>query len=245
MKKKLVPIAVVAGLVAIVGAMYAVQPDRMTLEQIRQASEAQGKLDGIDTQKQALETEEQKAQPPAETKIPGVFKVKFECSNGNFVVECHQDWAPLGVERFKTLVQDGFFNDARFFRVVTRPQPFVVQFGIAGDPAANLKWGQAAIKDDPVKQSNTPGTITFAMAGPNTRTTQLFINLGDNSSSLDSQGFAAFGKVIEGMDVVKAFNDRYQGKPLAYTSQYMAQGNVLIDKEFPGLDYIKTATIIE
>ena len=244
MSNKWIPVAVVIGALVLLVVLYKLQPSRMTLEQIRESRAAENKLNEIEEQRAALETEEQEAIEGDQEKIPGVFKVKFACSNGDFVVECHQDWAPIGVERLRMLVQEGFFNGARFFRVVTRPKPFVVQFGISGHPVANLKWREAAIKDDPVRQSNTEGTITFAKAGPNSRTTQVFINLADNSG-LDKDGFAAFGKVVEGMDVVKSFNDQYQDKPLQASGQYLARGNAFIDKAFPGLDYIKTATIVE
>jgi peptidyl-prolyl cis-trans isomerase A (cyclophilin A) len=189
---------------------------------------------------------ETKAAPTegGKSEVPDVFKVKVECSNGTFVVECQKAWAPLGVERFHKLVTEGFFTDVRFFRMVTQPRPFVVQFGISGDPGVAKKWRDAKIKDDPGKQSNKKGTLTFACAGPNTRTTQLFINLGDNAF-LDDMGFSPIGKVVEGMDVVSAFNSKYQDEPTAKQGQITAQGNAYLDKEFPGLDYIKSATIVQ
>ncbi len=127
-------------------------------------------------------------------KAPAVYKAKFDTSKGSFVIEVHRDWAPNGADRFYNLVKNGFFNDARFFRVI---EGFMVQFGINGDPKISAVWRDANIQDDPVKQSNARGMMTFATAGPNTRTTQVFINFGDNAG-LDGQGFAPFGKVVVG-----------------------------------------------
>ena len=169
-------------------------------------------------------------------------KVQFECSHGTFVAEIHEDWAPLGVARFMQLVEDGFFQDIYFFRVVNQPRPFVVQFGIHGDPAVSEKWRDARIKDDPVKQKNLTGTITFATSGPNTRTTQLFINLSDNTF-LDGQGFSPIGEVVEGMDVVRSIYDAYGEMPNQGAIQ--SQGNAYITKSFPKMDCIKSAKVIE
>ena len=170
---------------------------------------------------------------------PSEFKVNFDTSKGAFTVEVHRDWAPQGVDRFYALVQSGFFNDARFFRVV---KDFVVQFGIGKDPAVQAKWREATIPDDPVKQSNKRGYLVFATAGPNTRTTQLFINLADNSASLDAQGFAPFGKVAEGMEVVDSLFGGYGEQPQQPMIQ--AQGNQYLESQFPKLDYIKSAKIV-
>lgn len=169
---------------------------------------------------------------------PDVFKVKFECTNGEFVVECHKDWAPLGAERFYRLVKEGFYDNAGFFRVVPG---FVVQFGLAADPAVTNKWRNKRIQDDPVKQSNREGYLSFASAGPNTRTTQVFINLADNTR-LDGMGFAPFGKVVSGMDVVRAINPRYREQP--NQGMITMEGNAYLEKNFPGLDYIRKATLI-
>jgi len=143
---------------------------------------------------------------PAEA--PATFRVQFECTNGTFVIECTKDWAPLGVQRFYELVRDGFYDGASFFRVVPG---FVVQFGLAADPKMTAKWGKE-IKDDPVKESNKENTVCFATKGPNTRTTQLFVNLGNNAN-LDHMGFAPFGKVIAGMDVVRKITPKYGEQP--------------------------------
>ena len=198
----------------------------------------------------APETADQAKTPepkPAPKPVPDVFKVKFECTNGTFVAEFHKDWAPLGVARVHELVSSGFYADAAFFRVVGG---FVVQFGIAGNPQINAEWRQKKIKDDPVKQSNVRGTISFAAGGKNTRTTQLFINLVDNSALLDGTGFAPVGKVIEGMEEVvdKLYKGYGEGGPNGRGPDQMrinTQGNDYLKRSFPKLDYVKTATIIE
>jgi len=168
---------------------------------------------------------------------PEKFKAKFDTSKGSFVIEVHRDWAPKGADRFYNLVKNGFLDDARFFRVVP---DFMVQFGIHGDPNIQKNWANANIQDDPVKQSNKRGYITFATRGANTRTTQLFINFKDNAG-LDRQGFAPFGEVTSGMDVVDKINSQYGERPNQGSIQ--AEGNAYLNKEFPKLDYIKKATI--
>ena len=177
-------------------------------------------------------------------KAPATYKVKFDTSKGSFVVEVHRDWAPNGADRFYNLVKNGFYNEARFFRVISG---FMVQFGINGDPQISKVWRDANIKDDPVKASNKRGMITFATAGPDTRTTQVFINFGDNAG-LDDQGFAPFGQVISGMDAVDALYAEYgEGAPQGHgPNQGVVQsmGNAYLAKAFPKLDYIKTATIV-
>ncbi len=171
-------------------------------------------------------------------KAPESFQVKFTTTKGDFVVEVTRAWAPLGADRFYNLVKHGFFTDAAFFRNLSG---FMVQFGLNADPAVNRAWQNANIKDDQGKQSNAPGMITFATAGPNTRTTQLFINFGNNTF-LDSQGFAPFGKVISGMDVVQKLYNGYGERP--DQGQITSQGKAYLDKNFPNLDTIKSATII-
>jgi len=171
------------------------------------------------------------------TNAPDTFKVNLDTSKGLVVIEVHRDWAPLGADHFYTLVKSGYYDGDRFFRVVPG---FVVQFGIAGDPAITAKWKDMRLPDDPVKQSNTAGTVTYATAGPNTRTTQLFINLGNNER-LDGQGFASFGKVISGMDVVENLYGGYDERP--DQSLIEAQGNTYLQSQFPQLDYIRKATI--
>jgi peptidyl-prolyl cis-trans isomerase A (cyclophilin A) len=171
-------------------------------------------------------------------KAPPTFKAKFDTSAGVFVIEVHRDWAPLGADRFYNLVKNGFFDDGRFFRVIAG---FMVQFGINGNSSIQQAWLNTNLKDDPVKQSNKRGYITFATAGPNTRTTQVFINFADNSR-LDSQGFAPFGQVVSGMDVVDKLYSGYGERPNA-SNAYLIKGNVYVTKDFPKLDYVKKATI--
>jgi peptidyl-prolyl cis-trans isomerase A (cyclophilin A) len=178
-------------------------------------------------------------------KAPAVYQAKFDTSKGPFVIEVHRDWAPNGADRFYNLVKNGFYNDVRFFRVL---EGFMAQFGINGDPSISAVWREANIKDDPVKVSNTRGMITFATAGPNTRTTQVFINFGDNAG-LDGQGFSPFGKVVSGMEVVDSLYGGYgEGAPRGDgpdQGQVQAQGNAYLAKAYPKLDYVKTATIVQ
>ncbi len=170
---------------------------------------------------------------------PAKYRARFETTKGVFVIEVTRAWAPQGADRFYNLVKNGYYNECRFFRVVSN---FMVQFGINGNPSLNTVWRQSRIPDDPVKQSNQRGYITFATAGPNSRTTQVFINFKDNSG-LDSQGFAPFGKVVEGMKVVDSIYSGYGESPNQGNIQM--QGNAYLEKSFPKLDYIKSATIVE
>ena len=174
---------------------------------------------------------------------PATFKANFDTSKGTFVIEVHRDWAPIGADRFYNLVKNGFFDDVRFFRVISG---FMAQFGIHGTPGVQSAWRGANLKDDPVRQSNKRGTVTFATAGPNTRTTQFFINFGDNAG-LDKQGFAPFGEVVSGMAVVDKLNAEYgEGAPRGKgpdQGRLQSEGNAYLNKEFPKLDYIKSATI--
>lgn len=170
-----------------------------------------------------------------------VVQVKFETTKGDFVVEVHPEWAPLGAERFLDLVRDGFYDGCRFFRVVPG---FVVQWGINGDPEVQAKWREARIPDDPVKQSNTRGMLTFAKNGADSRTSQLFVNFKDNSN-LDGMGFAAFARVIAGMEVLEKLNSQYGDEPTPRQGMIQEQGNAFLDSAFPGLDSIVKATILE
>jgi len=175
---------------------------------------------------------------------PAVYKAKFETSAGTFVIEVHRDWAPLGADRFYNLVKNGFYDDCRFFRVLSN---FMAQFGINGDPAVSAVWRGAQIGIDPVKESNRRGYITYAMGGsPDTRTTQVFINFGDNAR-LDQLGFAPFGKVASGMDVVERLYAEYgEGAPNGGgpdQGRVQMEGNVYLTKDFPKMDYVKKATI--
>lgn len=182
-------------------------------------------------------TEAGAADAPDPGPAPARFEVTFVCDHGEFTAEFIRDWAPLGVERIYELVADGAFDGCKFFRVV---RGFVVQFGIPADPAKAARWRDARIQDDPVKQSNVRGTITFAAAGPNTRTSQIFVNLGDNTA-LDQQGFAPVGRVIAGMDVVDAINAEYGEKP--DQSLIQALGDQYLSQQFPNLTVIQEARV--
>ena len=173
----------------------------------------------------------------ASTTPPDSFRVTFETSRGPFVVNVVHAWAPRGADRFLDLVQSGFFDQDRFFRVVPN---FVAQFGINDKPSANDAWDNKRIADDPVRQTNARGTLVFATEGPNTRTHQLYVNLGNNQR-LDRMGFAPIGRVVEGMNVVDSLYDGYGEDP----DQHMIQtlGNSYLQRMFPKLDYIKTAKV--
>jgi peptidyl-prolyl cis-trans isomerase A (cyclophilin A) len=170
---------------------------------------------------------------------PATFRARFETSTGTFTVEVTRAWAPLGADRLYNLIQNGFYDGGRFFRVLPG---FVVQFGLSADPAVSAAWHDANIPDDPVTQHNTPGTLTFATAGPNTRTTQLFINYGDNSN-LDSRGFSPLGRVVDGMDVVTRIYSGYGQTPDQGLIE--TQGNAYLTSAFPHLDFIQRATIVQ
>ena len=176
-------------------------------------------------------------------KAPETYQVKFETSKGDFTVSVTRAWAPLGADRFYNLAKHHFFDNQSFFRVLTG---FIAQFGISAYPALNPVWEKATIKDDPVTQSNKKYYLTFATAGPNTRTTQLFINLADNPR-LDGMGFASFGQVTEGMNVVDTLYAGYgEGAPGGSgpnQDEIQKQGKPYLDKNFPKLDYIKTTTL--
>ena len=175
---------------------------------------------------------------------PDVFSARFETSKGSFTVEVTRELAPFGADRFYNLVQNGFFDEARFFRVL---EGFVAQFGISGDPQVSTVWRQQAIPDDPVQGSNARGTVTYAMAGPNTRTTQIFINYADNTR-LDDMGFAPFGRVVDGMEVVESLYGGYgEGAPQGRgpsQARIQAEGNAYLEAEFPQLDYVERAYVV-
>jgi peptidyl-prolyl cis-trans isomerase A (cyclophilin A) len=179
-------------------------------------------------------------------KAPDTFKVLFETTAGNFTVSVTREWSPLGADRFYNLVRHGYYNDVRFFRVIPG---FMAQFGISGDPALNRTWQNAGINDEPTKTSNTRGKVTFAKRGsPNSRTVQLFINFGNNAA-LDPQGFAPFGEVTEGMEIVDAIYGGYgEGAPRGQgpdQGRLQSEGNAYLEASFPKLDYIKSATIVK
>ncbi len=178
-------------------------------------------------------------------KAPEVFSARFETSKGPFVIEVHRAWSPHGADRFYNLVSNGYYDDVRFFRVVSG---FMAQFGIHGNPAVNKAWQPSTIDDDSVVESNKRGMVSFAMRGPGTRTTQLFINYVDTNARLDSMGFSPFGKVTEGMEVVEALYSGYgEGAPSGAgpaQNRLQAEGNTYLKSDFPQLDFIKTARIV-
>jgi peptidyl-prolyl cis-trans isomerase A (cyclophilin A) len=183
---------------------------------------------------------------PAKLKeqAPAKYNVRFDTSVGVFVITVTREWAPLGADRFYNLVKNGYYDDVRFFRAIPN---FMVQFGINGDPAVNTIWRNARIGVDPVKQSNKRGFITYAMGGsPDTRTTQVFINFRDNAN-LDAMGFAPFGQVTQGMDVVDKIHQGYgEGAPRGSgpdQGRVQTEGNAYLKKDFAKLDFVKKATI--
>lgn len=177
-------------------------------------------------------------------RAPATFRAHFETSQGDFVIEVQRAWAPLGADRFYTLTRSGYFDGVRFFRVLAG---FMAQFGIHGDPQVSAAWREQRIQDDPVRQSNTRGLVSYATAGPVTRTTQLFINYGDNRG-LDRMGFAPFGRVIEGMEVVDRLYAAYgEGAPVGRgpsQARIQAEGNAYLAREFPKLDHVRRATLV-
>ena len=175
---------------------------------------------------------------------PSRFQVRFATSEGDFVVEVHREWAPIGADRFYNLVRAGFFDDSRFFRIRAG---YIAQFGISGDPAVSAVWRSRSLEDDPVQETNTRGRIAFAMTGPNTRTTQPYINLVDNTH-LDEQGFAPLGQVIEGMEVVDRLYAGYDesaggGMRGGKQGKIFAEGNTHLDEAFPKLTKLDRATL--
>ncbi len=177
-------------------------------------------------------------------RAPDEFQVLFDTTAGEFTVQVNRQWAPNGADRFYHLVRIGYFEDIAFFRVI---EGFMGQFGIHGDPEISAVWRDASIPDDPVAHSNERGTITFATRGPDTRTTQLFINLGNNAN-LDHQGFSPFGRVIDGMDVVDSIYDGYgEGAPRGQgpdQGRIQFEGNEYLRGSFENLDYIESASIV-
>ena len=179
---------------------------------------------------------------------PVTYKAEFQLGNGSkFVIEVHRDWDPSGADRFYNLVKNGFYDGVRFFRVLPN---FMAQFGMNGNPAVTSAWRNAKIKDEPVKEGNKRGNVSFAKPGlPNSRTTQVFINTADNASALDGMGFSAFGQVITGMDVVdKLYSGYGEGAPSGRgPNQQLIQneGNAYLAKDFPRLDFIQKAIIVK
>jgi peptidyl-prolyl cis-trans isomerase A (cyclophilin A) len=177
-------------------------------------------------------------------RAPDTYKARFDTSKGVFVIDVRRAWAPNGADRFYNLVKNGFFDDTRFFRVISG---FMVQFGINGVPAISTAWQSAVIRDDPVTQSNKRGYVTFATSGPNSRTTQVFINFADNSR-LDGDGFSPFGQVTTGMNIVdQLYNGYGEGAPRGRgpdQGRLQAEGNDYLKRDFQNLDFVRKATIV-
>jgi len=171
---------------------------------------------------------------------PAAYRARFDTSKGEFLIEVRREWAPLAADRFYNLVKSGFYNDARFFRVV---EDFMVQFGLNGDPAVQAPWSRARLRDEPVTQSNTRGLVSFAKESlPNTRNTMVFINFVDNSF-LDERGFPPFGQVVSGMEVVDSLYSGYGDDRGPDQLRILRQGNAYLQESFPELDYIRTAVV--
>lgn len=197
--------------------------------------------DGAEEEMGKGETEEETATDEGakmadEQNMEGVTTVVLETTKGDIVMEVHEDWAPIGAKHFLELVKDGYYDNTPFFRVL---EGFVAQFGLSANPELKAKWGEDSLPDDPVVQGNKPGYVAYAMAGPNTRTTQLFINYGDNSP-LDRQGFACFAKVVSGMDVVRQLFKCEWGDQQGLTTP---EGLARFKQEYPQADFIKRAYI--
>lgn len=200
----------------------------------RQPPQSAGSMPSAESRAALLDPQSTEMRAPA----PATYRARFETSAGPFVIEVTRAWAPGGADRFYNLVRHGFFDGSRFFRVLPG---FVAQFGLSADPAISARWREATIPDDPVLQHNTRGSLTFATAGPNTRTTQMFINFGDNLR-LDAMGFAPLGRVVEGMDVVDRLYGGYGEGPNQEAIQM--RGNTYLASQFPKLDSIARATIV-
>ena len=203
---------------------------------------------GLAVEQAEVQSNNEKLMNPAglTEKAPDTFQAKFDTSKGTFVIQVRRAWAPNGADRFYNLVKSGYYDNCKVFRVVPY---FMAQWGINGDPKVNAQWVQAAIPDDPVKQSNRKGYVSFAMGGKNTRTTQVFINYTDDNIQLDGMGFAPFGTVVKGTGIVASFYADYgDGPPAAKTgpdqNRIQREGNAYLEKNFPKLDYIKSATIL-
>jgi len=183
--------------------------------------------------------------PAMNRRSPASFRVRLETSKGAMMVEVRRDWAPRGADRFYNLVRNGYYDDARFFRVISGRW---AQFGIHADPRIATVWRTATIPDDPPRESNRRGTIGFAFAVADGRATQVYFNLGDNSGTLDAQGFAPFGRVVDGVDILDRLNGEYgetAGGGIRGGKQdpLFAGGNEYLAREFPRLDYVKRAII--
>ena len=232
MKRWVIVIVLTSVLLGAAVLLNVIAPERLTPERIQASERAAASLEAVRRMGDTPASERT-------ARASSSFRVRFECSNGAFVVECFPEWAPKGAARFREAVEQGIYDDTRFFRVVPE---FIVQFGIPGDPAVAEKWRNDRIEDDPVTESNVEGSLCFATSGPNSRTTQLFINLADNAD-LDQRGFTPVGRVVEGMGVVEAITDKYGQAP--DQGEIQTRGNAYLNAEFPDMDYIKKARILD
>jgi len=201
-------------------------------------TKSQGDESPAPAQEEATKVTQEEGQAPAQ------YTVELDTTKGAIVIDVHRDWAPHGADRFYELVQNGYYTEVAFFRVING---FMAQVGISGDPALNVQWRENRIPDDAVKASNTRGTVTFATSGPNSRTTQFFLNLSDNSR-LDGMGFAPFGKVKDMAPVDDLYDGYGEGAPRGRgpdQGALQSRGNAYLKESFPKLDYIKSAKIIE
>lgn len=256
MNKKFVLGALVLAIgLATVYGVYEFQTNRISPERLRAMREAERRVTDADKEELVLAkadaaeaTPEEKpatepAAEPAEAAPANAFDVKFETEKGDFVVRFRRDWAPIGTARVEELVKSGYYDNAAFFRVVPG---FVVQFGLAANPADSLAWIDKKLAAETPKASNKRGTVSFAMGRtPDTRSVQLFINLGDNTQ-LDtmSGGFAPVGEVVKGMDVVERLESKYGEGPTPQQSYIINMGNQFLQAQYPDLDYIKKASIV-
>lgn len=241
MRALLVPALLIAALAACGGSDTAETPHETKTEEAKPAEKApEAKpAEAAPAAKSAL------MDPSAATEqAPEEYTVKFTTTAGEYLVDVHRAWAPKGADRFYNLVKIGFFDDTAYFRAI---DGFMVQFGLNGDPAVNGAWRNARIQDDPVEQSNTRGHITFATSGPNSRTSQVFINFNDNAN-LDAMGFAPFGEVRDMATVDKLYKGYGEGAPMGRgPSQGLIQtkGNAYLKEQFPELSYTIKAEIVQ
>jgi cyclophilin family peptidyl-prolyl cis-trans isomerase len=244
-------IAIFVGLLLFINRL---EPTRVSEQRKKEAAQAQAQVDAQGGSK-GLESIIQKSAEGVSQKLEAtmsaraveavaettaeVFQVEFVCSNGTFIVEVHPEWSPLGSAQFRAAIEDGVYTEARFFRVVPG---FIVQCGIPADPEKSAAWEQRNIKDEPVRAKNLRGTVTFAKSGmPDSRTTQIFVNIGNNER-LDAMGFAPFGKVVKGLEVIDEINAEYGESP--EQEEMESRGNAYLKENYPRLDYIKEVKIL-
>lgn len=260
MKRNVVTFGIVAAIVmGIVGFNMAFEKEPITAAQQKASEQAAETIQlaeaaGAEEAAKAAASEQEEAEKPkkdvprfddVETteewpeEAPDVFKLLVRCSNGDVLMEVHKAWAPIGAAHFYELCKNDFYDEARFFRVIPG---FMAQIGLAADPAMTAKWGKN-IKDEPVLQSNTPGMVSFAQTNrPNTRSTQIFINTGDNRR-LDGMNFSPFAKVIRGLETVEKINPEYREAP--DQGQITRNGNEYLKAKFPRLDYIEDVLLVK